>query len=77
MGAEYSMVSAAATGMMPPMPRPPIRRKSPNSSGVGAHAAPAWVRVKMAIEASSIFLRPTRSLSVPMNSAPISIPIKA
>ncbi|MEQ4519244.1 hypothetical protein ABLI39_07765 [Pseudarthrobacter sp. B907] len=59
---ENSTVKAMAVGITPPRPRPARKRKSPNSSGVGAHAVSSIRREKEAMDTIMIFRRPTMSV---------------
>ncbi|KAG0757147.1 hypothetical protein G6F62_015782 [Rhizopus arrhizus] len=71
------MVSAAATGITPPRPSPPMNRNVANQAGVGAQAAPIIVSENRLTQASSMRRRPSRSLSVPTANEPRNMPANA
>ena len=70
----YSEVSAMAFGMAPPMPRPVTARQAINDSTDCAVAVSSEPTPKISAQAMSTGLRPMRSASGPLTSAPIIMP---
>ena len=73
----YSETIVAATGSSPPSPRPEMKRKIPNSHGLGAMAHSAVNTENPATLKIMDFLRPITSVTVPTDSDPINIPTSA
>ncbi len=55
---EYSTVSAAATGIIPPSPMPEMNRLNPKMKGVGAMALTIMHSENRVIQATNSGLRP-------------------
>jgi hypothetical protein len=70
----YSETIVAAVGIKPPSPSPARKRSIPKMPGVGAKAHRAVKTEKLTTLIRMDLLRPITSASVPMPSAPISIP---
>ena len=76
-GSAYSMVRAMAVGMTPPRPKPVRKRSRPKISGLGANAVSTMPTENQRTQPMMMRRRPTRSVMVPMSSAPSSMPISA
>lgn len=70
----YSVTRVIALGSRPPRPRPARKRPRLKVSRLLAEAQSAEAREKTAVETMIVFLRPTQSLTVPEDRAPISMP---
>ena len=54
---EYSLIKPITFGIMPPNPKPVIKRNIPNISGVGANPERSINRLKIATQIKIIFFR--------------------
>ena len=72
----YSLTRASAVGRTPPSPSPARNRSVPNAHGAGAAASRAVNTENQTTLSSMVRRRPTRSVTVPMQRAPIITPTR-
>jgi hypothetical protein len=73
----YSVIKATTFGITPPIPRPAIKRKIANSTGLFANAPINVKPLNKLTQIMIVFLRPNRSESVPKIIAPNIMPNNA